>query len=323
MECRLINDTTDTVEPGNVFLVISDGVDYHLLYSDTVLPIGVFTHVAVTFDGTYMRIYINGVLDIEIAQNIMPYDSPYPVQIGSLSNAASDNFFNGVIDEVRIFNRSLAASEIQDIFACSDSGDNSVPIAIAGTSLDGNDQLQLDATLSFDPDGDSLTYSWEIEGEVAPRLGQIVSIADLAVGSYSVDLTVSDGFFSSSDTLLFGIPEKCGVDQPNPDALQQAVDEIKSSITDLPETSFDAPNSKVGANRKKTLLNMFDKVFQSIGIEDFQGAIDQLRDILEKSDGLEPPVSAPDWIVGSDTFVIAQAITDLIDDLLAHCSECS
>jgi len=81
------------------------------------------------------------------------------------------------------------------------------PVAVAGTSLDANDQLELNGSLSTDPDGTIVTYSWQIAGEASPRLGQIFTIADLLPGEYTVELTViDDDGLSSTDTMLFGVP---------------------------------------------------------------------------------------------------------------------
>lgn len=83
---------------------------------------------------------------------------------------------------------------------------NNPPAAVAGTSLGANARLQLDGSLSSDSDGTITNYSWQIDGETSPRVGQIVSIADLRRGVYTVTLTVTDDKgVISSDTMLLGI----------------------------------------------------------------------------------------------------------------------
>ena len=81
--------------------------------------IGVWTHVAGTWDGTAMRMYRNGVLD-----NQVPFDGqisiayhdlyigvinpiPFPIQ----------GYFHGYLDEVRIYNRALSQDEINQLMA--------------------------------------------------------------------------------------------------------------------------------------------------------------------------------------------------------------
>ncbi|MBN1930669.1 MAG: hypothetical protein JW786_03570 [Desulfobacterales bacterium] len=241
--------------------------------------------------------------------------------IGYRGSATYQHFFYGIIDEVAIYNRALTPEEIQKHYQNGLEGRGyeigGPPIANAGTSLDGNNMLQLDGTLSSDPQGDPLTFSWQVEGENTPHIGQIVSIADLPVGNYQVTLTVSDGIYTDTDTMLFGIPTGSGVAPPPVDDLQQQVHNIKDKIASFSTCSFDAPNDKAAENRRKALLNMLDKVSEHIDAGDFQAAIDQLQDILAKSDGL-----LPDWIIDDPTTPetneqqeAAQSISILISDL--------
>lgn len=85
----------------------------------------------------------------------------------------------------------------------------SQPVAVAGTSVTSNSGiLMLDGSLSFDPDGQELTYEWFFDGDVSPRRGRRVCVPDLAPGTNTaVTLFVSDGFHTSSDTMLIGVPE--------------------------------------------------------------------------------------------------------------------
>jgi len=87
-------------------------------------------------------------------------------------------------------------------------GINHAPTAIAGTSLDVNNNLQLDGSLSSDPDNDPLTYTWQIAGESSTRTGQKASISDLTQGTYNVTLTVSDATLQSVDTTTIGVVTK-------------------------------------------------------------------------------------------------------------------
>jgi hypothetical protein len=77
-----------------------------------VLVVGTFTHVAATHDGTTGRIYIDGV---EAASGPLPLppDTTMPFSIGcDHANSAIDNPFQGVIDEVIVFDRALSAATI-------------------------------------------------------------------------------------------------------------------------------------------------------------------------------------------------------------------
>jgi len=77
-----------------------------------VLKPGAWTHVAGTYDGQRSRLYVDG---IEVAVSTVPLPSAIdrsgtPCCIGS---CRGQNAFNGVIDEVRVYNRALAPAEIQ------------------------------------------------------------------------------------------------------------------------------------------------------------------------------------------------------------------
>jgi hypothetical protein len=75
------------------------------------LPLNVWTHVATTFDGTTQRIFINGVQVASRAQSGLVNTSGGQLRIGGNTSFA-DEFFQGLVDEVRIYNRALTAAEI-------------------------------------------------------------------------------------------------------------------------------------------------------------------------------------------------------------------
>lgn len=77
-------------------------------------PIGVWTHFAATYDGSNMKVYTNGVLRKTCPYTQTPYTSNDPLTIGY---AGYHTYFNGRIDEVRVYNRALSDSEIADMYA--------------------------------------------------------------------------------------------------------------------------------------------------------------------------------------------------------------
>lgn len=88
---------------------------------DNISPTGSLTtatwyHVAGTFDGNNSKIYINGVLKGTTPFTGTIVTSPgYPLNIGHLSDPGqpADRYFNGYIDEVRIWHRALTQAQIQ------------------------------------------------------------------------------------------------------------------------------------------------------------------------------------------------------------------
>jgi hypothetical protein len=75
----------------------------------TTLPVRRWSHVALTFDGSKMRLYVNGGLVGEAASAAVKPTSG-PLSIGC-SKELSEGFI-GKVDEVRIYNRALSATEI-------------------------------------------------------------------------------------------------------------------------------------------------------------------------------------------------------------------
>jgi hypothetical protein len=81
------------------------------VFSPSALPVNTWTHLCGTYDGSTMKIYRNGVLAGSIAQTGAISASSDGLYIGG--NPYYGHNFNGLIDEVRIYNRALSVGEIQ------------------------------------------------------------------------------------------------------------------------------------------------------------------------------------------------------------------
>ena len=74
------------------------------------LPLNVWTHLAATYDGATVRLYVNGALaGTQPASGRLP-ETADPMRIGG--NLVWGEYFSGRIDEVRIYNRALAPGDI-------------------------------------------------------------------------------------------------------------------------------------------------------------------------------------------------------------------
>jgi uncharacterized repeat protein (TIGR01451 family) len=90
------------------------------VFSSGQIPLNQWTHVAVTYDGIGTnRFYINGQLDTTASQSDGT-NGATAWEIGGGDPAGE--FFDGLIDEVEIFNRALSASEIQTIYNAGNAG---------------------------------------------------------------------------------------------------------------------------------------------------------------------------------------------------------
>jgi uncharacterized protein (TIGR03437 family) len=94
----------------------------------------VFHHVAATYDGAMMKIYVDGNLDAQKAVSLtINYPSGRPLMIGKREHSSIPGPFSGLIDEVALYNRALSASEIQSIYNAGKLGKCSVSIVSAAS----------------------------------------------------------------------------------------------------------------------------------------------------------------------------------------------
>jgi hypothetical protein len=88
-----------------------------IIASNPATPVqkGQWYNLVYTYDGTYAKMYVNGVL--QTTQQISVSFTPNVVDlyIGETPNPTFPYYFNGVIDEVRIYNRPLSANEIKQL----------------------------------------------------------------------------------------------------------------------------------------------------------------------------------------------------------------
>ncbi|HYH54730.1 MAG TPA: LamG-like jellyroll fold domain-containing protein [Solirubrobacterales bacterium] len=96
---------------GKVEAYIGEEEEGHtLVASPNPLPVNVWAHVALTYDGAQMRLYLNGQLVDTNATGAGNMPSIGPLQIGCAD--LFNEYFNGLIDEPRIYDRALNAGEI-------------------------------------------------------------------------------------------------------------------------------------------------------------------------------------------------------------------
>ena len=75
------------------------------------LPLNTWSHIATTYDGTTMRFFVNGVQVGATAINTAIAVGNQQLRIGG-NNAFAGEFFQGLIDEVRVYNRARTAAQI-------------------------------------------------------------------------------------------------------------------------------------------------------------------------------------------------------------------
>jgi hypothetical protein len=75
------------------------------------VPLNAWTHLAVTYDGAALRLYVNGTLVTTTATAGSIPTSTGALRIGG--NTIWPEWYAGLIDDVRVYNRALTAAQIQ------------------------------------------------------------------------------------------------------------------------------------------------------------------------------------------------------------------
>jgi len=113
------------------FIIGNASGTWKVVTGGTVLQTNRWYHVAGLYDGTYLKVYVDGVLDgtatvgsVTISYTPRPNTGPVPsvLYLGIMHNdyvsgpaytAHLFSPFNGIIDEVKLYNRALTLGEIQ------------------------------------------------------------------------------------------------------------------------------------------------------------------------------------------------------------------
>lgn len=174
---------------------------------------GRFHHFACVKDGTRYREYIDGALISEDIGPAVGTPVTQPVQIGNIvTGACADHQMFGLVDELAVLNKALAANEIQAIFNAGSAGcRNNPPVANAGLDQviecagSSGASVTLNGSGSSDPDDDTLIYTWTWTGGSAEGVSPTVN---LPLGTRAVTLTVSDGKATATDTVNITVQDK-------------------------------------------------------------------------------------------------------------------
>ncbi len=171
------------------------------LTSTAPLSIGVWQHVALTYrfvaDGSsVLTLYIDGNQVGQTTTAVGPVRAnDRPLDLGRYTWNAYQRFFNGLLDEVQVFNAALTAAQIQAVIAEANLQATNIPPVgdIAATPQSGNAPLRVsfDASGSYDPDGAIASYDWDF-GDGATSTEIAPSHDYPAAGAYVATLVVTD-----------------------------------------------------------------------------------------------------------------------------------
>jgi hypothetical protein len=168
------------------------------------IPIGQFSHLVGTWDGTVLSLYINGVLNSQRTPGALPVDSDCPYFIGGFYNpiaagcSSVGQFFNGLVDEVSYYNRALSPAEVQSLYSAASVGKCPLPPLIIDPP--NNEAVHIGdwATFAVRASGTPpLSFQWLLNGQ--PLAGArstsltVFNVHSNNLGGYAVLVTNSAG----------------------------------------------------------------------------------------------------------------------------------
>ncbi|MEO1620162.1 MAG: DUF4347 domain-containing protein, partial [Cyanobacteria bacterium J06632_3] len=101
-----------TVGQTRIHAGFGDGTNWNNFTTGSVLRKDEWNHVVSSFDGTVYKIHVDG----EEVYSTEAFAGRKPTAVPQLDIGRVDNYFEGQIDEVRLYDRSLALSEIQQLY---------------------------------------------------------------------------------------------------------------------------------------------------------------------------------------------------------------
>ena len=205
---------TDTSRPSAHVYTVGD----HEIRGPSPIPVGAWTHLAATYDGSSLAVWVNGVKVAATAVSGTIATGTGPLRIGG--NGIWGEYFNGVIDEVRVYDRALTASAIQADMTRGVAPDVTPPSIVGRTPAPGAAGLNVGtaptATFSEDmapgsitsgtftlADGAGTTVPASVTYDVAKAVATITPQAALR---YGVTYTVTAKGGSAGMTDLAGNP---------------------------------------------------------------------------------------------------------------------
>ena len=105
-----VNSTTVTFTVGNANLEVISG--------NVTMGVNQWFHVAATRSGSTWRVYLNGVQIVSGTTNTTTYTWNGSFRIGTFSSAGAGPqfYFQGILDEARMYNRTLTANEVMTLY---------------------------------------------------------------------------------------------------------------------------------------------------------------------------------------------------------------
>lgn len=172
------------------------------------LPMNQWWHLAGTFDGSVMSFYTNGVLAATAVGTLGPANSQ-PLRIGSIDYGFGSAPFEGLLEEVSLYNRALTAQEIQSVYAAGSAGKCFTPTAPSIITQPQSQMIDAGSSVSFNVTATGsypLHFQWQLGGVslVSATNSTLIltNVQPVNAGAYAVVIVNDAGFAVSSNALL-------------------------------------------------------------------------------------------------------------------------
>jgi hypothetical protein len=263
----------------------------HPAVGQAVIPVGVWQHAAVTFDGTSWTLYLNGKEEAtvstegQIPQNL----SIQHAGLGTAMNStgAREGYFHGQMDEVRIWNTARDLNEIQSTL---NSQVSSAPGLVARYAMDETSGTSLHSSAGIAIDGSLVngvvrTAGAPFDLDVPPTIS-LVGPADNAI-----DVPLAAELSAAVNDLNGGILEVTFHGRN----IGNASHSDDFTVVALPDTQFYSENT--GGNRAAIFSAQTDWIVAEQDARNI-GFVLHLGDVTQNGDN--PSTAANEWANASN-----------------------
>lgn len=106
----------DTGNPATIRFTLNTGAGGNVLEGVTTLLAGIWNFIVCTYDGVDKKIFLNAVQDATEPQTGNVVTSAKAVNLAAIDATSVKRELDGLLDDVRIYNRGLSPAEIQTMF---------------------------------------------------------------------------------------------------------------------------------------------------------------------------------------------------------------